>query len=212
MALRSLEQVFKNPTLRKYKKGHIILHQGDELVHTFYVKKGYVKMYSITDEGDQRILLIFPAGTAFPLLPNMTVPKFIINYFYEAMTDVELVMSGRIELAKFLEDDPEAAQLALNYIIELSADAVRRISTIESKDAKHKLSRLLHYLIKVCGKEVKANHYRLGMKITHQDMADMTGLARETASIQIKKLEDERIITQQDGYMIIDQSLLPEEY
>ncbi len=211
MPLHKLEHLFRAPASRKYRKGHIILHQGDELRNTYYIKRGYVKLYTITDDGDERILLIFQPRSAFPLLPNMSAPKFFINYYYEAMTDVELSMIPRRKLAKILDEDPEVAQLALNYIIELSADAVRRIGAIESKDAKNKLARLLQYLIKICGVEITQNKYRLKMKITHQDMANLAGLARETTSIQAKKLEQEGVINHKGSYMTINAALLPKE-
>lgn len=202
-----LRELFE-PNLYRHKKGQVILHQGDELHYIYYVKKGFVKAYSISDSGDKQILLIFGPGDAFPLYRDISLETYIIGSYYEAMTDIELTRLDRKAFNKLLNEDSEAAKLAYNYNTKISADLIERLASLESENAHKKLVHLLPYLIRVCGNETSPRKYRLKMKITHEDIAGMLGLTRETASVHVKKLENIGVITYNRGNLIIDEDKL----
>src|SRR5437870_12119145 len=111
-------------------------------------------MYSITKEVDEKICIIFPPGSAFPILPNRKPGPQLTNFFYQAMTDVKLDRIPSDQFTQLLEDDKEASRLMLNYVTSLAEDLASRLSIIENKDAKHKIINLLEYLIKVCSREI----------------------------------------------------------
>lgn len=184
---------------------------GDELSNVYYVKSGYIKMYNVTDNGEQRILLIFPTQYAFPIFPGiMTNPDYRLQYFYQAMTDVELYKLPVPEFSRLVGSNPDAAKLVLEYTTELSTVVIRRLGIIENRDANSKIASLLPYLVKVCGSEVKPGVYKLDLKITHQDIAYLTGLTRETISKEIKKMELEGIVgTKTGGKLTINMKLNP---
>lgn len=70
----------------------------------------------------------------------------------------------------------------------------------------------MQYLISVCSKETGPDKFTVEFKITHQDIAALAGITRETASIQIKLLEEEGAISQKRGKrLIINRKLLPPE-
>lgn len=168
-------------------------------------------MYSINEQGEERILLIFSPNTAFPIFPGvMEQPHYKIKYFYETMDDAELYLVPKQQFGKLLACNDEAARLALEYVTGMAGDLVRRLGIIENKDAKNKIASLLHYLIKIGSREIKPNQYKVKFRLTHQDIAALSGITRETASIQIKNLEDDGVISQKkDGLLLINQELIP---
>jgi len=176
------------------------------------MKRGYLKLYSINEQGDERILMIFPPNTAFPIVPNMLANEpHVLRYFYQAMTDVEMYRLTREKFAHFLEKNEEAYQLVLEYVTQLAGELVRRLGIIENKDASNKITSVMSYLTQVCSKQISPHKYRVSFKITHQDIASLAGLGRETASVQIKQLEKDKVIEQKkDGRLIINANLLPE--
>lgn len=211
MPLRQLESLFTESPQRNYDKGQIILYAGDVLRNIYYIKNGYVKMYSISDSGEERLLLIFPPRGAFPIFPGaLTGEPYEVKYFYQTMSKAKLYVAPQTELARILKNDHEASHLILNYVTEVAGDLVRRVGIIENKDAKNKIASLLPYLLKVCSKETSPGKFRMSLRITHQDIASMAGLTRETSSTQIKILENDGVIEQpKDGRLVIMQSKMP---
>ena len=184
------------------------MQQGDELHYIYYVKKGFVKVYSISDSGDKQILLIFGPGDAFPLYRDISADGYKIESYYEAMTDIELTRRGRKAFNELLNQDSEATKLAYDYNTKISADLIERLASLESENAHRKLVHLLPYLIRVCGNETSPRKYELKMKITHEDIAGMLGLTRETASVHVKKLESLGAVAYNRGNLIIDEDRL----
>lgn len=208
MPLKKLEDIFKDPVSRTYRKGQIVLHKGDTLNSLYFVNSGYVKMYGITDDGEERIMLIFPPGSIFPIFANLISDEpYILRYFYETMSNSQLCVVPHKDFKALINKNGDAARLLLKYTTKISSDLVARMGLIENKDAQKKIVHLLNYLREICSEEIKPNVYRTNLKITQQDIANMTGLTRETSSIQLKKLKDLGIVKQRRGYLIIDTNI-----
>lgn len=212
MPLRELEHLFQHSSVRKYTKGQILLYPGDHLNHVFFMRRGYLKLYSNNDQGDERILMIFPTNTAFPIVPNLlATERYVLQYFYQAMTDIEIYQLTREEFGQILEHNDYASQMVLEYVTQLAGELVRRLGIIENKDATNKIASVMSYLTKVCAKEVSPDKFLVNFKITHQDIASLAGLARETTSLQVKQLETNKVIEQKKGgRLVINAALLPQ--
>lgn len=209
--IATLSDLFNQSMEHSYRKGNIIFHQGDTLTQVAFIKRGYAKIYTITDDGDQRILLLFGPGYAFPVLRDAGRLNYKLKYFYEAFTDTRIQLLPVKNFSSLLEKHSSAQAVVLDYIGQLSAQLMRRLNIIENKNAVDKVEALLPYLLAVCGKRLSKNISILKVKVTHQDIADMAGVARETASIQLKKLQKEGIIRYRASRMlVITNKLSPE--
>ncbi len=198
-----LFQFSKSWVLRRYNKKQILIHAGDQVNSFFYLVKGYVKVYTITEEGEERILLILKPKDLFPLLKDPNRSGQLSLYFYSAMTKVELHIIDQKEILQKLKNNLEASWELLRYTSEFSNTLTNRLAQLEGKKAEDKLSSLLAYLISVCGKPTKLNFYLLDLKLTHQDIASLVGVSRETISVSIKKLEVENKVMYRNGFLLI---------
>jgi CRP-like cAMP-binding protein len=52
--------------------------------------------------------------------------------------------------------------------------------------------------------ETTKNHYQIPLRLTHQEIANLVGLTRETVSTEIGKLKKSGILTIKDVYYIVD--------
>lgn len=201
-----LHSISDNWVVRKYPDKQILIYSGDETSRLFYIQKGFVKVYNITDEGEERILLILKPQDIFPLLrdPEKSIQRSL--YFYSAMSDVELMINDQEKVISGLRKNRQESWELLRYISDFSSVLSERLAQLESKKAGNKLTRLFGYLISVCGSETKLNAYILRLKLTHQDIASMVGLTRETVSKELKKLERKNLITYRNGFLILDSS------
>ena len=119
------------------------------------------------------------------------------------MTDTQMFQLSRDSFNQILGENKEAESLVLNYVGGLASELVQRLGIIENKDAKSKISKVLRYLISVAGTEVSENHFQLNIRVTHQDIATLVGLTRETTSVQIKQLEKDKVITHNKRKLLV---------
>lgn len=199
-----LRSLFKHSQLKKYPAGQIILHSGDPLDSYYYIKSGYIKVYSLTEEGDERILMMAGKGDIFPFMIPLSKPKHKLKYFYEATSNVNLLSVSRSAFNTQVSTDGKTALCVLEYVARNSDRLLERLDIVESKTAASKVARILPFVAKRFANLPKKGFAKLRVKITHQDIANMTGLTRETTSIQMKKLEKVGAISQEDSKLKVN--------
>lgn len=201
--IKDIESVFTEAHDRDYPKGQILLYQGEKTNSAFRIKTGYIKMYDITASGEEKLLLILGPGDVFPLiwLFDSSDP---LHYFYESITDVKVSVIERAAFVEHLKSSHAFSLHMLQYFVERTSDIMYRLECIEATSAKHKVAQVLAYLAKSHGEEIAQCTNRVRVPTTHQMIADMAGLNRSTASIQMKELEDEKMYkdTANGGFII----------
>lgn len=198
-----VESVFSKAHKRIYPKGQILFYQGEKTENVIRIVSGYVKVYDITSEGDEKLLLILGANDIFPLVWTFTKPERL-HYFYEAVDDTEISVMKRDELRAAVESTHAFAIYLLEYFVNKSSDLMMRIECIEAGSAKFKVAQVLSYLASAHGDEVARCAYKVRIPTTHQMIANMSGLNRSTVSLQMKKLEKAKIFkdTASGGFII----------
>jgi len=208
--LSKFVDLFRSQDSRLYEKGQLILHQSDKTDNTFYIKKGYVKVFTISDDGEEHIVLILKKGDVFPIVWSFeNVDKLI--YFYGALTDADLyVVTGR-NFLKLVAANPRVSVAVLKYFLKSNRALLARLKSVESNKADGKVASIFPYLIERCGKRIGPKKYEIKIPLTHQEIASMVGLTRETTSIQMKKLEKAGVIDQDNSNLVINTAKLDAE-
>ena len=70
-----------------------------------------------------------------------------------------------------------------------------RVNALEQPRAGDKIAFMLYYMATQLGVRLRPYKTRLGLTITQQEIADALGLTRETAGIELKKLELKHLIS-----------------
>lgn len=196
-------KLFDASPTKQFEAKRIVLYEDDEVAHLYFIRKGFVKVYTITDEGDERILLILQPGDIFPLIRDPEQKTHRSLYFYESMVEVEANVLERTALLDIIRQDRAASWGALRYIGELSSDLTNRISSLESKSVEDKVKKLLEYLVKVCGRQISDGTYLLGLRLTHLDIANLVGHTRESVSVMMKNLKKDGTVSYRRGYLLV---------
>jgi CRP-like cAMP-binding protein len=179
--------------VKSYKKGEIILCEGEIPPAGYVIKKGVVKSYNITSEGQEKPITFdvehepFPIGWVFHRIRQA-------QYFYEALTDCEVYCVPRDELAEHLTANPTMLRASFDSLLKSYLNFQMRINALEQSKAANKVIHTLHYLAVRFGKNIKPNLVQIGLPLTQQDMANIMGLTRETTGIELKKLERAGVI------------------
>lgn len=210
---KSIGKLFENANKRKYPKNQLIFYQGDPLSSICLIKSGYIKAYTILDSGDIRTLFLLGPGDIFPIAfsVNLSWDNYSLRYFYQALSEVELLMADKDHFKKAVESQPDLTMIYLTYMAATNEAIINQLEMLKTKGAINKVAHLLPYLVKKIGSPAGNQKYKLQLKVSHQEIADLTGLTRETATQQIKKLEKDDIIDQKKGTWVIKLSEEQEE-
>jgi CRP-like cAMP-binding protein len=200
-----INELFEKARDKTYPKNQLIQYQGDSLTHVYLVKEGYVKVYTILDSGDMRTLLILGPGDIFPLSFSMSFDweNYSVRYFYQSLTNAHLKVMDTAELKRLVDSDVKVKNLYLEYIASTNQAVMNQLEIMKSKKAINKILLLLPYLISKLGRQIRPNVYQLKVKLSHQELADLSGVTRETTTTLIKKLEKAGKLKQKGGRLEI---------
>lgn len=190
---RRLHDFFSQYPVKTYKKGEIMLFQGEAPRVAFVVKRGMVKAYNISTAGDEKPVGFYGSGSLFPgSWVFGRVPSAI--YYCEAFTDVDVYGIPPDDYLEFIKKDPELLFAELENYVADDVGKTMRLNALQHSRASDKLIYTLHYLALSHGKLLKPNLIELTLTLTHQDFANLTGLTRETTATELNKLKSAGVI------------------
>lgn len=188
----------RHPT-RTFKKGEIIIFQGEAPRSAYAVKSGTIKAYNLSVDGDEKPVAFYSADNVFPSawvygkLPNAI-------YYYEAFTPtVEVYAIDRGEFVDFIKKRPELLYQELERALADQLGGSMRLNALQHSRASDKLVYTLHYLALSHGKPTHDKKIEITLDLKHQDFANLTGLTRETAATELNKLKRQGIINYGKG-------------
>ena len=190
--------LFHSGTKHTLKKGHVIQTSNDTALN--YIAEGYIKRYIINSDGEYKVQSIYGPGYVFPLTTVFRVLFALDIYegqetiYYNTMTDVEMYAVDNATLLKAVEVDP---LLYKNLLYEAGRRFHSNIQWLENSSLKSSYQRLVHmlvYLGKTLGDEGDNGVTQIKIPLTHQDLSDILGIARETVSRHMTQLADKELI------------------
>lgn len=190
-AIEKLGDFFAKYKQLFYKKGEIIIREDDEPAGVYFLKSGYVRMGSIFANGEELTLNIFKPGSFFPMIWAIGEAKN--SYFCQAMTEVKVYRAPRMEVIKFVKENPEVLyDLTRRILIGLDG-MITNIQYLLFGNSCNRIAAAILLLAKRFGEKMNGK-VMINFNLVHQDIAHLAGVTRETASIAIKQLEDKGVI------------------
>jgi CRP/FNR family transcriptional regulator len=186
-----------------FKKRSILVAQDAPLDSVYLITKGYVKVYDIDSTGAQRIISIFAPSHVLPISWLTLPPDTEALYFYAAMSQVECYQVPVAELEDLL-NDPAMCRFIMDILVRAYINHASRIQNLESSHAAERIKFILYYLVQRLGTTVRDDVASLPVVITQQEIADLTGVARETVTIELRHLAQQGIYRREKGMMYIN--------
>lgn len=184
--------------LSKYDRGQIVQTTEDQATFNL-IKSGYIKRYLIKNDGSLSVDLIYGPGDVFSLtliftaLFNRNILDSKETYHYEAMTPASVYSLDVRDLGEYAKRDTIIYK-------DLLSEAGKRMTSatqgLENKSMKNSYKKVAHQLAFYA----RRFGYRrsVGIEIlppfTHQDLADILSLTRETVSTSMSRLKKEKLI------------------
>lgn len=203
---KKLESFFSGYNVVRYRKGEIILRPGEKPGYVGFIKSGYVRVYTLSENGQEVTMQFFKPILYFTAIYAMTG---IENRFYfEAITPVEMYAAPVNEMEDFFEKDPKMKEKVMNNILLSFIDLVEQMGTLLSGSAYNKVATMVFSLANRAAKNDE-NYENIDFGVTHKLIASLTGLTRETVTLQMLRLEREGlIINKNKKVIVVDQERL----
>ncbi len=207
MEAEDLKKHFPELTSRFFSAGETILYQG-ELPRTAYVvKSGLIKIYSISVNGEERIV---DFGVGGEILASSWVFGNASStlYYYQAIEDCDLYEISRSDLLTYLKTS-KAASVMLERVNGQYTAAMLRITALEQARARDKILFTFYYLLQRFGKEIVPGWYTIHLSLTHQMVADLVGLTRETTAVELSSIKKTKVLSyKRQKYLVHKNRLL----
>ncbi|QZA33170.1 Crp/Fnr family transcriptional regulator [Hydrogenibacillus sp. N12] len=179
---------------RTFAKRSIIFTEGEEQKDVYFIVDGWVKVYKMGGQGNERIISILQKGDMFPhigLLQQRRYPGTA-----EALEETLVLWMTREALRTLITTHQEI-QLALWDMLEKKiSDLQAQLSAALSGEVRQRLMTVLVHLSLTDNQKTGA---AIRLPLTHQDLASMIGTTRETVNRVLNDLKKEQLIDYRRG-------------
>lgn len=165
--------------------------------------EGRLKAYQLAPDGRELLLELIESG-GFDGMLSVAGQR---GHFTEATEDSSVASLHWPLMERLLTADP---YIAHNLLWLISARLENREEHLESmalRDPSRRLARQLLALGETMGRK-EGTHVVLGPRLTHQTLADMLGVRRETVTIHLHRLMEMGAVQLKDGRLALNSRLL----
>ncbi len=170
-----------------FRKGDIILHEGSMTSHIIYLKSGLVKEYSRGAGGKEQILQIVKKFTYLGL-PSLFGDR-VNHYSYAALEDISVCY---IDLNVFQNLIRGNGDFAYEILVSVSRDSLNNFNRFMNQSQKKTYGRVADALIYFS--TIIYDDLTFELPFTRQELADLIGISRESATRVLMKLNDDGIL------------------
>lgn len=187
-------------------KKEIILEPEDH-DKVFLLKSGSVDIYQITADGKKIILdRIGPGG----IFGDLGISETDEN-FAEATTDAFLCTLTKDQFFEVVSKNPELSARLMKIFLSKLKQAEKTIGSLASDNLIYKFTSLLHRLATGHGEETNEK-IEIKERFTHEELASMLGISRQTMTKLINTLEKQNIISREGKQIIFNKKRFENEY
>ncbi len=184
---------------RKYGRGDFVFHEGDTCNGLYVVESGRVRVFKVSPEGREQVLLIAEAGEAFNEVavfddgPNPASA--------EALEPTVLLLLPKGALLSIVAAEPDVGRA----FTRVFASHLRRLALlVEELSFKTVTGRVARILLEQLPSDVGVPAgERAPRRLTQREIAAMAGTAREVVARAIKALEQQGAIRMERGRIVI---------
>ena len=195
-------------TVRHFARGASIYPQGTHRGSIFIVLAGEVSVSVVLPNGQRILCVLYQPGTmfGFPIVEGER-PRLSAA---DAFTPASVAIVARREFERILTGLPPTTLVRFfNRVLERQARFAMRLVHCAALDLRGRLALTLSDLAATFGVQ-EAGGTRVGVPITHENLADMVGASRERISKAMAGLMSAGLISyRRQAVVVLDPAGLP---
>lgn len=186
---KEFENLLKKSRVKHFPRGQIIYYEGDSPTDVMVIKHGVIKLYNINDQGNEKILHILGPDAIIPLRFT-THHSEPLKWFYSALVDADLYIIQKSEIFDLMARDDESETYLMDWFSDEVHELLVRLDSLNKTNARDKIIGALKFLVVKHATLRRSGWYRVNFPISHQVIADIIGMTRESTAIAMKELAD----------------------
>lgn len=195
--------------VRQFTKDEMLVYESDSSTEFFAIRSGLVKASSILEDGTEQLVWLAGKHDLVPLEQLFGARPSQTSFFYTAYSDGEAYVIPKNRFRVFLQCHPKSMNYAAKELTNHMYDLLERLNGLGKPKAKDKIMQTLLFLCHRFGSANTAEgNCQLDLELTQQDIANLVGVTRETAAVELKRLKDEGQINYGPGYFTVCPSKL----
>jgi CRP/FNR family transcriptional regulator, cyclic AMP receptor protein len=175
----------------RYKKSHFIYHPDDIASHIYLIVDGRVKIGHYLDDGREVTTAILTTGEIFGELALAGEDRR--RDFAQTISDVVICPLTLEALKELMFENKELSFKILKLIGLRLMKVERKLELLVFKDARTRVVEFLRDAASWKGKKV-GFETMIPTKLTHKDIAALTGTSRQTVTTILNELKEKNLI------------------
>ena len=201
MSPDQLDLLEKHCQRRKFVAASPIYLPSENADSIYLVGSGLVKICHLTADGKISTLAYVKPGEVFGELALFDTGER--GEYVESVEVSVLIRIPKQRIQELMHRDLDVA-LAVTKLVGLRRQRIeRRLRTLLFTSNQHRLNHLLLDLAEQFGEAIDGG-IRLGLKLSHQEIANLIGTTRETVTILMGKLKTDGLISGQRQTVILN--------
>jgi len=210
LSIEELESVACRVTLREFRKGEVILYEEDTNRFMYSVLEGEVKVYYSSEGGKESIVAFHGTGDSFgevSLIDQQSTPATVA-----AMERSLVLIIGREDFFAIIQNQPKVMHKLLLLFSGRLRQSWNQVRMLHFNDAANRVMTSMKEMAAERGEEGPEG-VLLRLRLTHQNIADMTGLTRETVTRVIDKWKKAGLLSiDENRYIFIHHSFFEKNF
>lgn len=174
------------------KKGQSAFLEGDKVSKLFIINEGMIKITKTTVEGKEQIINILSVGD-FLGESNILGNTKESNVSAVAVKNTELCTISREDLKDILLSSPSICLKLLSELNKRLIEVENLTKNLSNNNPEARICCMLLEFTDKYGKKID-DKYEISLPINREEMANYCGIARETLSRKLTRLEKENVI------------------
>lgn len=204
-----VDMLINKMLVKQFKKNEVILYEEDTNEYMYIILLGKVKVVRTTLDGKEIILAIHQSGSFFgemSLIDGKTSPASVI-----ATEDSLISIIAKADFFSIIFSQNKITRNLLHILCDRLRKSWDTIQLLNFNNAAQRTKMLFLMLADEYGEKTPEGII-LNIKLTHQDISDMTGLTRETVTRVIDKFQKSKEITiLKDKYIRLGNNFLQKD-
>jgi len=170
-----------------YKPKEIVFSEGDLGDAIYLLKTGHVRLYRATEDGKELTLAILGPGDVFGELALFQQSHR--QTFAEALDDSHICAASVEDFTRLMGNRPQLTMMVATEMARRRQETETRIAGLTYGSVRLRLMAALRHLAREHGEPLADGEMRIGVRLSHQELAQLIGTSRETCTVEIGKLQ-----------------------
>ena len=176
----------------QFKKGQFVYFQNQPSEHIYLIAEGRIKIGTYSSQGKEITKTILSKGEIFGELALAGESQR--SDFAQSMSDETRVCTMGIDMMQELMLENQSLSLKIFKLMGLRVRKLeRRLESLVFKDARTRVVEFIKEMAEERGQKV-GFETMVKYKLTHQDIANLTGTSRQTVTTILNELRDKNLI------------------